>query len=180
MVTNTLIIIPLPNRLPTQRLSVSPCFFAAPMGYPVAAGGHRRQKAKSARQRNPIASQRFAPPSSTQKHMRPTQSNERQKTTTLRRSGSFGYGQQVTALRSVSVGLPAAQILTLRPRRAALGWHLLSVPKALRPPQHLSKRYAAKCGQPPQMRAGVRPPCVQWPQLPPVGRVSAHGGASIG
>lgn len=62
----------LPNRLPMQRLSVSPCFFAAPMGYPVAAGGHRRQKAKSARQRQPNSLPNFVPPSSTQKHTRST------------------------------------------------------------------------------------------------------------
>ena len=53
MDTNTLKDIAQPNRLPTQRLSVSPCFFAAPMGFPVPAGGHGRQKAASTH--NPTA-----------------------------------------------------------------------------------------------------------------------------
>ena len=88
-----------PNRLPSQRLSVSPCFFAAPMGFPVPAGGHGRQKAKSASQRQPKSLPNIASPMSTQKHMRPTQSNARQKTTTLRRSGSFGSGRFVALQR---------------------------------------------------------------------------------
>lgn len=170
----------LPNRLPSQRLSVSPCFFAAPMGFPVPAGGHGRQKAKSARQRQPKSLHSFAPPSSTLKHMRPTQSNARQKTTTLRLSGSFGYGQQGTqrngsAATAVYIfsGMPLPPCLA--PQCA-----LLPVPKALRPPLHLSKRYAASVGQPPRLRDSVRPLCVKMPQLPPVGRVSADGAARIG
>lgn len=140
MDTNTLKDIAPPDRLPTQRPSSAPCLFAAPKGVHAARRRAVSAAAPCASQRQPKSLPSFAPPLSTPKNMRPTQSNARQKTTTLRRSGSFGFGQQVSALRSVSVGLPAAQTKTLRPRRAALGWHLLPVPKALRPPLHLSKR----------------------------------------
>lgn len=91
-----------PNRLPSHRLSVSPCFFAAPMGFPVPAGGHGRQKAKSARQRQPKSLPSFAPPSSTPNKMRPTQPAQRQNTSTLRRSGSFGFGRFVALQRSAN------------------------------------------------------------------------------
>lgn len=91
-----------PNRLPMQRLSVSPCFFAAPMGYPVAAGGHRRQKAKSARQLLPKSLPSFAPPSSTSNKLRQAKPAQRQKTATLRRSGSFGFGRFVALQRSAN------------------------------------------------------------------------------
>lgn len=119
-------------------------------------------------------------PNLTQSKKRPTHSNARQKTTTLRRSGSFGCGQQgtqrngsaATAVYNFS-GMPLPPCLA--PQCA-----LLPVPKALRPPLHLSKRYAAIVGQLPQMRDSVRPLCVQWPQLPPVGRVSADGAARVG
>lgn len=150
----------LPNRLPMQRLSVSPCFFAAPMGFPVPAGGHGRQKAKSARQRKPKSLHSFAPPSSTQNKMRPAHAAQRQNTSTLRRSGSFGYGQQGTqhkgsAATAVYIfsGMPLPRCLTYPSA-------LLPVPKALRPPLHLSKRMAGSLGALPQMRDSVRPLCV--------------------
>lgn len=156
----TLTNIALPNRLPSQRLSVSPCFFAAPLGYPVPAGGHRRQKAKSARQRKPISLPSFAPQNPQTINMRPAQTNARQNTPILRRAGSFGLGRQGTQ-RNGSVptavyifsGMPLARCL-------ATQCALPPVPKALRPPQHLSKRMAGSRGALPQMRDSVRPLCV--------------------
>lgn len=149
-----------PNRLPSQRLSVAPCLFAAPKGVHAARRWAVSAAAPCARQRQPNSLPCFAPPSSTQKHMRPTHSNARQKTTTLRRSGSFVFGQQGTqrdgsAPTAVFIfsGMPLA-------RRLAPQCALLPVPKALRPPLHLSKRMAGSRGALPQMRDSVRPLCV--------------------
>ena len=150
----------LPNRLPMQRLSVSPCFFAAPMGYPVAAGGHRRQTAKSARQRRPNSLPTLCPPKAHKNKMRPAMPTQRQNTSTLRRSGSFGFGRFVALQRSANGRRwPLRQYLPpyrVRP----LTSHQPPVPKAQRPPQHLSKRMAGSRGAPPQMRYSVRPLCV--------------------
>lgn len=149
-----------PNRLPTQRLSVSPCFFAAPMGFPVPAGGHGRQKAKSARQHQPNSLPNFAPPSSPKNKMRPAMPAPRQKAATLRQARCFGCGQQGTqrngsAATAVYIfsGMPLPPCLA--PKCA-----LLPVPKALRPPLQLSKRMAGSRGALPQMRNSVRPLCV--------------------
>lgn len=169
-----------PDRLPTQRLSFAPCLFAAPKGVHAARRRAVSAAAPCARQLQPKSLPSFAPPMSTLNHMRPTQSNARQKTTTLRRSGSFGCGQQGTqrngsAATAVYIfsGMPLPPCLS--PQCA-----LLPVPKALRPPLHLSKRFAASVGQLPRLRDSVRPLCVKMPQLHPVGRVSAGGAARVG
>lgn len=169
-----------PNRLPSQRLSFAPCLFAAPKGVHAARRWAVSAAAQCARQLQPNSLHSFAPPMSTKKHMRPTQSNARQKTTTLRRSGSFGYGQQGTQHKGSAA--TAVYIFSGMPLPPCLAPQcaLLPVPKALRPPLHLSKRYAASVGQLPRLRDSVRPLCVQWPQLPPVGRVSADGAARVG
>ena len=52
--------------------------------------------------------------------------------------------------------------------------------KALRPPLHLSKRYAANRGALPAMRDSVRPLSVIMPQGTKLGRVSADGAARVG
>lgn len=156
----TLTNITLPNRLPTQRLSVSPCFFAAPMGFPVPAGGHGRQKAKSARQRHPNSLPSFAPPSSTQNKMRPAHAAQRQNTSTLRRSGSFGYGRFSGRLCSPQRPAQAAYMPCHPSRCVVLAPTQPPVPEALRPPLHLSKRMAGSRGALPQMRDSVRPLCV--------------------
>lgn len=52
--------------------------------------------------------------------------------------------------------------------------------KALRPPLHLSKRYAANRGALPAMRDSVRPLSVKMPQGTKLGRVSADGAARVG
>ena len=156
----TLTNIALPNRLPILRLSVSPCFFAAPMGFPGAAGGTRRQTAKSARQRQPNSLPTHSNPKAPNNKMRPAQPTPMQKTSTLRRSGCFGFGQQGTQRNGRSAtavynfsGMPLPPCLA--PQCA-----LLPVPKALRPPLHLSKRMAGSHGALPQMRGSVRPLCV--------------------
>lgn len=149
-----------PNRLSTQRLSVSPCFFAAPLGFPVPAGGHGRQKAKSARQRHPNSLPSFAPPSSTKNKMRPAHAAQRQNTSTLRRSGSFGYGRFSGRLCSPQRPAQAAYMPCHPSRCVVLAPTQPPVPKALRPPLHLSKRMAGSRGALPQMRDSVRPLCV--------------------
>lgn len=88
-----------PNRLPSRRLSFAPCLFAAPKGVHAARRWAVSAAAPCARQRQPKSLPSFAPPLSTPKNMRPTQSNARQKTTTLRRSGSFGCGRFVALQR---------------------------------------------------------------------------------
>lgn len=156
----TLTNIALPNRLPTQRpLQLQPRSMPPYRVNPLPAGGQGRPR-QQLYKHSPIASQRFATPSSTKKHMHPVQSNARQKTTTLRRSGSFGYGQQGTqrkgrAATAVSIFIGKPLPLCLAPQCA-----LLPVPEALRPPLHLSKRMAGSRGALPQMRYSVRPLCV--------------------
>ena len=169
-----------PNRLPTQRLSFAPCLFAAPKGVHAARRWAVSAAAPCARQLQPNSLPNFAPPSSTRKHMRPTHSNARQKTSTLRRSGSFGYGLQGTQRKGSAA--TAVYIFSGMPLPPCLATQCAQppVPKAQRPPLHLSKRYAASVGQLPQMRDSVRPLCVQWPQLPPVGRFSAGRAARVG
>lgn len=86
----------LPNRLPSQRPSqrqprLMPPYRVNPM--PAGRLGRPRQPLY---RRNPIASQRFAhqwPPTN---KMRPAHAAQRQNTSTLRRSGSFVFGQQST------------------------------------------------------------------------------------
>lgn len=149
-----------PNRLPSQRLSFAPCLFAAPKGVHAARRWAVSAAAPCARQRQPKSLPSFAPPSSTKNKMRPAIPAPRQKAATLRRSGSFGYGQQGTqhdgsAATAVYIfsGMPLPPCLA--PQCA-----LLPVPKALRPPLHLSKRMAGSRGALPQMRDSVRPLCV--------------------
>lgn len=92
----------LPNRLPMQRLSFAPCLFAAPKGVHAARRWAVSAAAPCARQLQPHSLPSFAPPSSTQNKMRPAMPTQRQKTATLRRSGSFGFGRFGVALRLLS------------------------------------------------------------------------------
>ena len=160
MVTNTLMIIPLPNRLPTLRpLQLQPRSMPPYGVNPLPAGGQGRPRQQLYR-RNPIASQHFAPQKPPTNKMRPAMPSQRQNTSTLRRSGCFGYGQQGTQHKgSVSTAVYIFSGMPLT-RCLATQCALLPVPKALRPPLHLSKRYAAIVGQLPRLRVGVRPPCV--------------------
>ena len=130
--------------------------------------------------RHPIAAPNFATQYQPQNNMRHSPINPMQNTSTLRRSGSFVSGQQGTQRKGSAA--TAVYIFSGLPLPRCLPYPiaLLPVPKALRPPLHLSKRYAASVGQLPQMRNSVRPLCVQWPQLPQVGRVSADGAARVG
>ena len=150
----------LPNRLPTQRLSFAPCLFAAPKGVHAARRWAVSAAAPCARQLQPHSLPSFAPPSSTQNKMRPAMPTQRQNTSTLRRSGSFGYGQQGTQRNGSAA--TAVYIFSGMPLPPCLASQcaLLSVPKALRPPLHLSKRMAGSRGALPQMRVSVRPLCV--------------------
>ena len=176
----TLTIIAPPNRLQVQRpLQLQPRSMPPYGVNPLPAGGQGRPRQQLER-RSPIASQRFAPPSSTQKHMRPTQSNARQKTTTLRRSGSFGFGRLSVGLRFASCRRwqLRQQVPPIRGKPTAAVQP--PVPKALRPPLHLSKRMAGSRGAPPQMRYSVRPLCVQWPPCPKPASRSAAKAASVG
>lgn len=176
----TLTKIALPNRLRPQLPLLPAPLSVPPYGVnPLPAGGQGRQRPRQERHQ-PNSLPNFAPPSSTRKHMRPTQSNTRQKTSTLRRSGCFGFGRQGThrkgsAATAVCIfsGMPLTRCL-------AAQCALPPVPKALRPPLHLSKRYATSVGQHPRLRVGVRPPCVKMPLLPQAGRVSADGAARDG
>lgn len=153
-------IIPLPNRLPSQRPSQPQPRLMPPYGVnPLPAGGQGRPRQQLYR-RNPIASQHFAPQWPPTNKMRPAQPTQRQNTSTLRRAGSFVFGQQGTqrngsAATAVSIfsGMPLPPCLA--PQCA-----LLPVSIALRPPLHLSKRMAGRLGDLPQMRDSVRPLCV--------------------
>ena len=153
-----------PPRLPPLGLAVSPCFFAAPMGYTAAAGGRGRQTAKSASQAQPNSLPTLCPPMANKNKMRPAMTAPLQNTSTLRRSGSFGYGQQGTQHEGSAA--TAVYIFSGMPLPPCLASQcaLLSVPKALRPPLHLSKRMAGSRGTHPQMRDSVRPLCVKMPQ----------------
>ena len=168
-----------PNRLPSQRLSFAPCLFAAPKGVHAARRRAVSAAAPCARQRQPKSLPSFATPSSTPNKMRPTQSNAIQNTSTLRWSGSFGFGRFVALQRSANGRRwPLRQYLPPY-RGRPLTCHQPPLPKALRPPLHLSKRYAANVGQLPRLRDSVRPLSVQRPQLPHVGRISAGGAARV-
>lgn len=168
-----------PNRLPSQRpLLLQPRSMPPLSGFPVPAGGHRRPRQQQERH-SPIASQRFAPQKPSTNKLRPTMPAQRQKTATLRRSGSFGFGQQGTPSNGsvptavlIFSGMPLARCLA--PQSA-----LLPVPKALRPPQHLSKRMAGSRGAPPLSRYSVRPLCVQGPPCPKPASRSAAKAASV-
>lgn len=149
-----------PNRLPSQRPFQLQPRSMPPYGVnPLPAGGQGRPRQQLVR-RNPIASQRFATQNPPTIKMRPAQSNARQKTPLLRRACSFGFGRQGTqhngsAATAVYIfsGMPL-------PRCLAPQCALPPVPKALRPPLHLSKRMAGSLGALPQMRDSVRPLCV--------------------
>lgn len=168
-----------PNRLPSQKLSFAPCLFAAPYGVHVARRWAMSAAAPCARQRQPNSLPSFAPPSSTPNKLRPAIPAQRQNTSTLRRARCFGFGRIVALQRSASGRRWPLRQQVPPYRGRPLTSHHPPVPKALRPPLHLSKRYAAIVGLPPLKRDGVRPPCVQWPLLPPVGRVCADGAARV-
>lgn len=111
---------------------------------------------------------------------RSARTNARPKASTLRRSCCFGFDQASAGLASAICGRPQLRQQVPPYRGSVFAVSRLPVPKALRPPLHLSKRNAASVGQPPRLRDSVRPLCVKMPQLPPVGRVSADGAARIG
>ncbi len=169
-----------PNRLPSQRpLQLQPRSMPPLSGFPVPAGGHRRPRQQQERH-SPLASQRFAPLKPSTNKLRPTMPAQRQKTATLRRSGSFGFGQQGTHRKgSVSTAVYIFSGMPL-PRCLTCPSALLPVPEALRPPLHLSKRMAGSRGAPPLSRYSVRPLCVQRPQCPKPASHSAAKTASVG
>lgn len=156
----TLTNIALPNRLPFQRPFQLQPRSMPPYGVtPLPAGGQGRPRQQQAR-RQPNSLPNFATQNQQTINLRPTQTNARQNNPLLRRAGSFGLGQQGTQ-RNGSVptavyifsGMPLARCL-------ASQCALPPVPKALRPPLHLSKRMAGSRGALPQMRDSVRPLCV--------------------
>lgn len=169
-----------PNRLPSQRLTFASCLFAAPKGVHAARRWAVSAAAPGASHRQPNSLPSFAPPSSTQNKMRPAMPPQRQNTSTLRRSGSFVFGLQ--HFGSLCASCRRWQLRHDVPpyRGTQPAPNAKPVPKSLRPPLHLSKRYAASVGQLPRLRVGVRPPCVLRPQLPQAGRLSAHRGAGVG
>lgn len=153
-------IIPPPNRLPSPRPFQLQPRSMPPYGVnPLPAGGQGRPRQQLER-RNPIASQRFATQNPPTIKMRPAQSNTRQKTPLLRLACSFGFGRQGTQPKGsvptavyIFSGMPLARCLTCPIA-------MLPVPKALRPPLHLSKRMAGSLGALPRLRVSVRPLCV--------------------
>lgn len=156
----TLTKIALPDRL-QPKLPLLPALpLCRPYGVnPLPAGGQGRRQRRQERHQ-PYSLPSFAPPSSPKNKMRPTHTNARQKTTTLRRSGSFGFGRQGTQRKgSVATAVYIFSGMPL-PRCLAAQCALPPVPKALRPPLHLSKRMAGSRGALPQMRDSVRPLCV--------------------
>ena len=156
----TLTKIALPDRLQPKLPLLPAPLSVPPYGVnPLSAGGQGRQRPRQERHQ-PNSLPNFAPPSSTQKHMRPPQTNARQKTSTLRRARCFGFGRQGTQCKG-SVAT-AVYIFSGMPLPLCLSCPsaLPPVPKALRPPLHLPKRRAGRLGALPQRRDSVRPLCV--------------------
>lgn len=156
----TLTKIALPDRL-QPKLPLLPALpLCRPYGVnTLPAGGQgRRQRRQERHQPDSLPS--FAPPSSTKNKMRPAMPAPRQKTATLRRARCFGFGRQGTQCKG-SVAT-AVYIFSGMPLPLCLSCPsaLPPVPKALRPPLHLSKRMAGSRGALPQMRDSVRPLCV--------------------
>ena len=149
-----------PNRLPTQKpLQLQPRLMPPLKGYPVPAGGLGRPR-QQLEWHQPDSLPSFAPPSSTKNKMRPAMPAPRQKAATLRRARCFGFGRQGTQRKgraSTAVYIFSGMPL---PLCLAAQCALPPVPKALRPPLHLSKRMAGSRGALPQMRDSVRPLCV--------------------
>ena len=107
--------------------------------------------------RSPIAAPNFAPQNQPKNNMRHTHCNPMQKTSTLRRSGSFVFGQQGTQHKGSAA--TAVYIFSGMPLPRCLPYPiaLLPVPKALRPPLHLSKRIAPSVSGFPAMRVRRSP-----------------------
>ena len=169
-----------PNSLPPKLPFLPSPFWVPPLsGYPVPAGGHGRQQAKQEKHQ-PKSLPNFAPPSSTQKHMRSAQPTQRQKTSILRRSCSFGFGLQ--HFGSLCASCRRWQLRHDVPpyRGTQPAPNAKPVPKSLRPPLHLSKRMAGSRGALPQMRDSVRPLCVQRPQGTKPASRSADRAAGVG
>lgn len=98
----TLTKIALPDRLPTQRpIQLQPRSMPPYRVNPLPAGGQGRPRQQLYRRR-PIASQRFAPQKPPTNKMRPAMPAQRQKSATLRRSCSFGFGRFVALQRSAN------------------------------------------------------------------------------
>lgn len=94
-------------------------------------------------------------------------------TATLRRSSCFGFGRCGLQPTAAHLGVPTLQPKHTRleePRHATTP---PSVPKALRPPQHLSKRKPPQIVGLPPMGDSVRPLCVLQPQAAKQPSVSA-------
>jgi hypothetical protein len=156
----TLTKITLPDRL-QPKLPLLPALpLCRPYGVnTLPAGGQGRRQRRQERHQ-PKSLHSFAPPSSPKNKMRPAMPAPRQKAATLRQARCFGCGQQGTQRKGSAAtavyifsGMPLPRCLTFPSA-------LLPVPKALRPPLHLSKRMAGRLGALPQMRDSVRPLCV--------------------
>jgi hypothetical protein len=156
----TLTKIALPDRLQPKLPFLPAPLLVPPYGVnPLPAGGQGRQRRRQERHQ-PDSLPSFAPPSSTKNKMRPAMPAPRQKAATLRRARCFGFGRQGTQRKGSAAtavyifsGMPLPRCLTCPSA-------LPPVPKALRPPLHLSKRMAGSRGALPQMRDSVRPLCV--------------------
>ena len=146
------------------------------------AGGHRRQTAKSASQAQPNSLQTLCPPMAHKNKMRPAMPAQRQNTSTLRRSGCFGFGRfgAPQHCRCVAAGtkLPPLKGYSgpaggpARQRPAASPAKPTQAPS--RPYQKPSARpctspsgMSAACAASPRCGYGVRPPCVKMPQAAP-------------
>lgn len=156
----TLTNIDLPNRLPSQRPFQLQPRSMPPYGVtPLPAGGQGRPRQQLAR-RQPNSLPSFATQNPQTINMRPAQTNARQNTPQLRRAGCFGLGRFSGRLCSPQRPAQAAYMPCNPSRCVVLAPTQPPVPKALRPPLHLSKRMAGSRGALPQMRASVRPLCV--------------------
>lgn len=149
-------------------------------GFTAAAGGRSRQKTQSACPLQPNSRQTLCHPISTKKTNKPGNGQRIIKTSALRRARCFGFGRLVALQRSANGRRWPLRQQVPPYRGRPLTSHHPPVPKALRPPLHLSKRPAASAGGYPLTRYGVRPPCGKMPQAPSQGRFSADGAARVG
>lgn len=170
-------------RLPPIGLAVSPCFFAALTGILVPAGGHRRQTAKSASQAQPNSLPTLCPPMAHNNTLARPTTNPKEKTSTLRRSGCFGFGRFGVVLRLLSADLPTARQrhtgFIFSGMCAAGGQPIQTAALALAAPSRPCQKPCARpCTSPSGMSAalaasprcgyGVRPPSGKMPQAAPV------------
>ena len=146
------------------------------------AGGHRRQTAKSASQPQRDSLPTLSYPIALKNKMRPAMPAPMQNTSTLRRSGCFGFGRFGVALRLLSASgrsagrqHPTHNANTLRVvcsllfPSAALALAAPSRPcqKPCARPCTSPSGMSAACAASPRCGYGVRPPCVKMPQAAP-------------